>query len=387
MMAFLGSLILIVFFTKLAGDLSVRLGQPAVLGKLVSGIVLGPAMLGWVQGGELVEIFAEIGVILLMFIAGLETDLQQLRQNWLSSCAVALGGIILPFVGSYGIALAWGFSQGHALFMGILFCATSVSITVQTLKEMNRLGSKEGTTILGAAVVDDVVVVILFAVLMSLLGATESVSIPLMAIQNLIFFIVIILVGWLAVPPVLKLMSRIKVTEGLMSGALLLCFGFAYFAESLGVAGIIGAFAAGLAVSQTIHRPVIEAKVEPIAYTLFVPVFFASIGLHVSFDGFVTQLVFILLLTGVAILTKLIGGGIGAKLTGFPMRQAAAIGSGMVSRGEVALIIAASGLSTGLLPAAYFTPVVLIIILTTLVTPPLIKVMFSAREQAVTSKD
>lgn len=387
MMAFLGSLILIVFFTKLAGDLSVRLGQPAVLGKLVSGIVLGPAMLGWVQGGELVEIFAEIGVILLMFIAGLETDLQQLRQNWLSSCAVALGGIILPFVGSYGIALAWGFSQGHALFMGILFCATSVSITVQTLKEMNRLGSKEGTTILGAAVVDDVVVVILFAVLMSLLGATESVSIPLMAIQNLIFFIVIILVGWLAVPPVLKLMSRIKVTEGLMSGALLLCFGFAYFAESLGVAGIIGAFAAGLAVSQTIHRPVIEAKVEPIAYTLFVPVFFASIGLHVSFDGFVTQLVFILLLTGVAILTKLIGGGIGAKLTGFPMRQAAAIGSGMVSRGEVALIIAASGLSTGLLPAAYFTPVVLVIILTTLVTPPLIKVMFSAREQAVTSKD
>lgn len=387
MMAFLGSLILIVFFTKLAGDLSVRLGQPAVLGKLVSGIVLGPAVLGWVQGGELVEIFAEIGVILLMFIAGLETDLQQLRQNWLSSCAVALGGIILPFVGSYSIALAWGFSQGHALFMGILFCATSVSITVQTLKEMNRLGSKEGTTILGAAVVDDVVVVILFAVLMSLLGATESVSIPLMAIQNLIFFIVIILVGWLAVPPVLKLMSRIKVTEGLMSGALLLCFGFAYFAESLGVAGIIGAFAAGLAVSQTIHRPVIEAKVEPIAYTLFVPVFFASIGLHVSFDGFVTQLVFILLLTGVAILTKLIGGGIGAKLTGFPMRQAAAIGSGMVSRGEVALIIAASGLSTGLLPAAYFTPVVLIIILTTLVTPPLIKVMFSAREQAVTSKD
>lgn len=375
-MAFILSLVLIILSTKLAGDLSARLGQPSVLGKLLAGILIGPAVLGWVQPDTLITHFAEIGVLLLMFIAGLETDLEQLRRNWISSFAVAIGGIILPFIGGYSLSVLLGLSHAHSLFMGLLLCATSVSITVQSLKELNRLDSREGTTILGAAVVDDVVVVILFAVMMSLMGSGQTVAIPVMLLKKTVFFAVLLAAGWFIVPLVMKWISKIKVSEGVMSGALLLCFGLSYFAEYMGVAGIIGAFGAGLAISRTSYKETVEHKIEPIAYTLFVPVFFVSVGLHLSFEGLGSQWLFVALLTAVAIVTKLVGGGIGARLTGFNFRQSLAIGSGMVSRGEVALIIASSGLSAGLLPAPYFTAIVLVVILTTLVTPPLIKVLF-----------
>ena len=379
-MEFILSLILIIIATKLGGQVSIRVGQPAVLGKLLAGILIGPAVLGWVQNGELIDYFAEIGVLLLMFIAGLETDIEQLSKNSLSSFAVAIGGIILPFLGGYSFSLLLDLPHAHALFIGILLCATSVSITVQTLKEMDKLNSREGTTILGAAVVDDVIVVILFAVMMSLLGTAQTVSIPLMIVKKLAFFAIIILVSWKVVPFILKLANKIKVTEGLMSGALILCFGFSYFAEYMGVAGIIGAFAAGLAISRTSYQHSIETKVASIAYTLFVPVFFVSIGLNVSFTGVGDQLFFILALTVIAILTKLIGGGLGARLTGFTSHGSLVIGAGMVSRGEVALIIASAGLAGGLLPEQHFTAIVMVVILTTLVTPPLIKAVYQLKK-------
>lgn len=273
-MEFILYLVLILLATKLAGDLSVRLGQPAVLGKLLIGIVLGPAVLGWVQEGSFIHQFAEIGVLLLMFIAGLETDLDQLKKNWKSAFAVAVGGIILPFIGGYSSALAFGFDQPHALFFGIIFCATSVSISVQVLKEMNQLGSREGTTILGAAVVDDVLVVVLLAVLMSLMGTGGDVSLGLLIGKKLIFFAVIIAAGWLIVPRIMKWLAPLRVTEAVISTALVVCFGFAYFAEWMNMAGIIGAFAAGIAVAQTSYKHTVESKVEPIAYAVFVPVFF-----------------------------------------------------------------------------------------------------------------
>ncbi|OBZ10316.1 cation:proton antiporter [Bacillus sp. FJAT-26390] len=375
-MQFILYLALIIIATKLAGHLSVRLGQPAVLGKLLAGIIIGPAVLGWVQPDDFIGHFAEIGVLLLMFIAGLETDLEQLRENWKAAFAVAVGGIILPFVGGYGVAAALGLSSSEALFLGLLLCATSVSISVQTLKEMNQLSSKEGTTILGAAVVDDVVVVVLLAVMMSLLGTTDNVSIPLLIGKKALFFVIVIAVSIWVIPHFMKWFARFKITEAAMSAALIACFAFSYFAESMGVAGIIGAFAAGIAISQTSFKHDVESKVEPIAYTLFVPVFFVSIGLNITFEGVGSQIVFIILLSLVAILTKLIGGGLGARLTGFNNHSSLAIGAGMISRGEVALIIAATGLESGLLLPQYFTSVVMVVIVTTLVTPPVLKLVF-----------
>ncbi|MFX3622445.1 MAG: cation:proton antiporter [Ectobacillus sp.] len=374
-MLFYFEFVVILLSTKLAGDLSVRLGQPAVLGKLIVGILIGPAVFNIVETSELIDELSEIGVLLLMFIAGLETDLEELNRNLKQALAVALGGIILPFFGGYGIGLAFGMAASHAVFLGLLLCATSVSISVQTLRDLGKLNTRESTTILGAAVFDDVLVVILLAFAMSFLGG-QDVNITAVIVKKIVFFITIAFIGWKGVPLVMRLLSPLRVSESLISAALIICFSFAYYGELLGIAGIIGAFAAGIAISQTSYKHAVEKKIEPIAYAVFVPVFFVSIGMTISFEGLGSHVLFVIAVTVAAILTKLIGSGVGARLTGFNFRSSLGIGAGMVSRGEVALIIAAIGLEANLLEQSYFTAVVLVVILTTVITPPLLKKLF-----------
>lgn len=373
---------LILLSTKLAGDLSVRLGQPSVLGKLIVGIVIGPAILGWIENSELLTQLSNVGVILLMFMAGLETDLEELNANRNSSLAVALGGIILPFVGGYVSGLVMGMEQGNAVFLGLLLCATSVSISVQTLRDLGKMKTRESTTMLGAAVFDDILVVILLAFAMSFLG-TDDVNLTMVILKKVVFFASIILIGWKGVPAIMRWLSPLRVSESIVSAALIICFSFAYFGELLGIAGIIGAFAAGIAISQTNYKHEVEKKVEPIAYAMFVPVFFVSIGMNITFDGIGNQIWFILALTVIAVLTKLIGCGFGARLTGFDAKSSAIIGAGMVSRGEVALIIAGTGLSSGLLAQDYFTAIVIVVILTTMITPLMLKYTFGAKDKAM----
>lgn len=373
---------LILLSTKLAGDLSVRLGQPSVLGKLIVGIVIGPAVLGWIENSELLTQLSNVGVILLMFMAGLETDLEELNANRNSSLAVALGGIILPFVGGYVSGLVMGMEQGNAVFLGLLLCATSVSISVQTLRDLGKMKTRESTTMLGAAVFDDILVVILLAFAMSFLG-TDDVNLTMVILKKVVFFASIILIGWKGVPAIMRWLSPLRVSESIVSAALIICFSFAYFGELLGIAGIIGAFAAGIAISQTNYKHEVEKKVEPIAYAMFVPVFFVSIGMNITFDGIGNQIWFILALTVIAVLTKLIGCGFGARMTGFDAKSSAIIGAGMVSRGEVALIIAGTGLSSGLLAQDYFTAIVIVVILTTMITPPMLKYTFGAKDTAM----
>ncbi|MDF9526644.1 cation:proton antiporter [Bacillus cereus] len=373
---------LILLSTKLAGNLSVRLGQPSVLGKLIVGIVIGPAVLGWIENSELLTQLSNVGVILLMFMAGLETDLEELNANRNSSLAVALGGIILPFVGGYVSGLVMGMEQGNAVFLGLLLCATSVSISVQTLRDLGKMKTRESTTMLGAAVFDDILVVILLAFAMSFLG-TDDVNLTMVILKKVVFFASIILIGWKGVPAIMRWLSPLRVSESIVSAALIICFSFAYFGELLGIAGIIGAFAAGIAISQTNYKHEVEKKVEPIAYAMFVPVFFVSIGMNITFDGIGNQIWFILALTVIAVLTKLIGCGFGARMTGFDAKSSAIIGAGMVSRGEVALIIAGTGLSSGLLAQDYFTAIVIVVILTTMITPPMLKYTFGAKDKAM----
>ncbi|HDX9629496.1 TPA: cation:proton antiporter [Bacillus cereus] len=373
---------LILLSTKLAGDLSVRLGQPSVLGKLIVGIVIGPAVFGWIENSELLTQLSNVGVILLMFMAGLETDLDELNANRNSSLAVALGGIVLPFVGGYVSGLVIGMEQGNAVFLGLLLCATSVSISVQTLRDLGKMKTRESTTMLGAAVFDDILVVILLAFAMSFLG-TDDVNLTMIILKKVVFFASIILIGWKGVPAIMRWLSPLRVSESIVSAALIICFSFAYFGELLGIAGIIGAFAAGIAISQTNYKHEVEKKVEPIAYAMFVPVFFVSIGMNITFDGIGDQIWFILALTVIAVLTKLIGCGVGARMTGFDAKSSAIIGAGMVSRGEVALIIAGTGLSSGLLAQDYFTAIVIVVILTTMITPPMLKYTFGAKDKAM----
>ncbi|MCR8643523.1 cation:proton antiporter [Paenibacillus sp. N1-5-1-14] len=377
-------LLIILLATKLAGDISVRLGQPAVLGKLLIGIIIGPAVLGWIEKTEMIDSLSEIGVLLLMFIAGLETDLKALNQNRNSSLAVAVGGIIFPLVGGYLTGHFMGLEQSHSLFLGLMLSATSVSISVQTLKELGQLKSKESTTILGAALIDDILVVVALAVLMSFMTPGD-VSLSMLLIKKVLFFVVIIFAGWKVVPLVMRMLAPLAVSEAIISAGLIICFAFSYFAELMGVAGIIGAFAAGIAISQTKYREEVEHKIEPIAYVIFVPVFFVSIGLSVTFVGILDQIWFILGLTIVAVITKLAGSGLGARLTGFKGRSALGIGAGMVSRGEVALILGAIGLEAQLLDEKYFTSIIIVVILTTIVTPPMLKSIFGQKKE-VTSE-
>jgi len=371
---------LIIISTKIAGDIAVRLGQPSVLGKLLIGVIIGPAILDWVQNSDVIEAFSQIGVLLLMFFAGLETNIKDLNANRNSSIAVALGGIVLPLIGGYSLGILVGMEHSHALFLGLLLSATSVSISVQTFKEMGQLKSKESTVVLGAALVDDIIVVIILAVMMSLLTVSD-ISLGLLLGKKAIFFVIIIFLGWKTVPFLMQKLASLRVTEPVISVGIVMCFLFAYLAELFGVAGIIGAFAAGLAISQTGFHKEVEQKLEPIAYSVFVPVFFVSIGLSVSFSGLSNYILFITSLSIIAILTKLIGSGLGAKLTGFNTHSSLVIGAGMISRGEVALIIATIGLNAGLLAQEYFTSIIIAVIISTIATPPMLKILLAKPEK------
>ncbi|MCH6265061.1 MULTISPECIES: cation:proton antiporter [Neobacillus] len=367
-------LAIILIASKIAGSLSVRLGQPSVLGTLLIGIVLGPSVLGLVNETETLAEFSEIGVILLMFIAGLETDLDEFKRTGKASTYVGFGGIIFPLVFGYGAGIMLGMTALESWFLGLVLSATSVSISVQALKEMNQLKTREGTTILGAAVIDDVVVIIALAFLMSLSGG--DVNLTVVILKKVAFFAGALLIGWAVVPLFLKRFSVLKESETVISSALIICFVYAYFAEFTGVAAIIGAYIAGVAISLTDFKHEIFEKVETISYSIFVPVFFTSIGVTAQFGGIGENIIPIVLLSILAILTKLIGASLGSVLAGFSWGSALGIGAAMVSRGEVALIIADIGLETKLLSQDMFAIIVVVTLVSTLVTPPMMKLFF-----------
>jgi Kef-type K+ transport system membrane component KefB len=341
--------------------------------------VLGPSVLGLVTETDTLAEFSQIGVILLMFIAGLETDIDEFKRTGKASTFVGLGGIIVPLVLGYFAGIILNLTTIESLFLGLLLSATSVSISVQALKEMNRLKTPEGATILGAAVIDDVVVIIALAFLMSFAGG--DVNLTTVILKKVIFFAGAILVGWKVIPWCLKKFSSLKVTETVISSALIICFIYAYLAEYTGVAAIIGAYIAGVAISVTDFKHEVFEKVETISYSIFVPVFFTSIGITAQFSGISENIGLIAMLSILAILTKLIGASIGAKAAGFGWNSSLGIGSAMVSRGEVALIIAAIGLESNLLSPDMFAVIVVVILVTTIVTPPMMKLFFKSNAQ------
>lgn len=377
---FILQLAAILFASKIAGDISVRLGQPAVLGKLLIGIVLGPTVLGIVTDTEILKEVSQIGVILLMFIAGLETDIDEFKRTGKAATFVGILGIIVPLSLGYVAGTVIGLTNIQAVFLGLLLSATSVSISVQVLKEMNQLQSKEGSTILGAAVIDDILVIVSLAFLMSIAGS--DVALGAVILKKVLFFSVAIVVAWKIIPLVLRLFAPLRVDEAIISAGLIICFSFAYFAEATGVAAIIGAYIAGIGVSFTDYKKEIFHKVETISYSIFVPVFFTSIGVAVELSGVGEHIWLIVGLSVLAIFTKLVGAALGAKLAGFTWRPSLAIGAGMVSRGEVALIIAGIGLEAKLLTADLFAAIVIVVLVTTLVTPPLLKMLFKEEAKA-----
>lgn len=382
---FMVQLAIIIIAAKLAGSLSARFGQPSVLGEIIVGILLGPSVFGLIEQTDILSTFSTMGVILLMFIAGLETDLDEFKRSAKSSTFVGFGGIIFPLVLGYLTGILIGLSDVQAWFLGALLSATSVSISVQALKEMNQLKTAEGTTVLGAAVIDDVVVMIILAFLMSFGGSGDT-DVTTLVLTIVLFFAAAILVAWKVIPWFLKSFSKLPVSEPLVAAALIICFVYAFAAEYTGVANIIGAYIAGIAIGTTKFKDEIFGKVETISYSIFVPIFFAYIGISAEFTGILDNLVLIIGLSILAILTKFVGAGLGAKLSGFGWNSSMGIGSAMVSRGEVALIVAAIGLSSNLVSPDLYAAVIVVVVMTTIVTPPMMKVFFSRKNVETAAK-
>lgn len=395
---------IILLCTKLLGLATRKVQMPQVVGALLAGLLLGPAVAGVLTETSFIHEVAEIGVIVLMFCAGLETDIQELKASGKASFIIALCGVLVPLAGGFGLAYFFNRPDMIAsdaaasvflqnIFIGIILTATSVSITVETLKEMGKLKTRSGNAILGAAIIDDILGIIALTVVTSM--ADPSVHIGVVMLKIVGFFIFSAVAGFIFYK-VYKAW-----TEGASRGlhrhviiAFVFCLLMAYTAEQyFGVADITGAFIAGLIISNTERSVFIQTKFDTLSYMLLSPVFFASIGLKVvlpKMNGLIVA--FALLLMLVAVLTKIIGCGLGAKVCGYKPYQCKRIGVGMISRGEVALIVASKGTAVGLMSSAFLGPVVIMVVFTTIITPVLLKIIFKkgpdlpvAKEKEVSS--
>jgi len=379
-----GYIAVLIMAAKLFGDLATRIGTPPIVGQIATGIILGPALLNVVHETPLVTGFAEVGVILLLFLAGLETDFKSLMDNFKSSFAVAVIGVVLPFLGGWAVGSVFGFEPYQSIYIGTLLVATSVSISVQTLKELGRLRTAEGVTVLGAAVIDDVLGLIVLTIVLGVSGAAGAEAaaaaggIGELAWKIPAFFVAVVLVGKFLVPPLLNYVKRLKVDAfpPVHAGAAAIALGTAYLTESVfGIEPIIGAYLMGLMIGLTSDGHAIYEKLEDIASTLFVPVFFGSIGLVATFSGFGPYVVLFLVLFAVAVAGKWLAGLIGGRITGLSKVSSRIVGASMVSRGEVGLIVAAIGLQSGIIAGGLYTVMVLISITTSLATPILLKLV------------
>lgn len=382
------NLALILLSTKILGLATQKFQMPQVVGALMAGLIIGPALLGLVEETEFIKMTAEIGVIVLMFCAGMETDLNEMKKSGKASLFIAIVGVIVPLIGGYFVALFFnkpGLIDSDAsgtiflqnLFIGVILTATSVSITVETLKELGKLKTRSGNAILGAAIIDDVLGIIALTVITSM--ADTSVHLSMILLKIVGFFIFCLIAGFAFNRFYVRWVVRTE--SGLHRHviiAFVFCLFMAYIAEvAFGVADITGAFIAGVIISTTQRTRYLASKFDVISYAYLSPIFFASIGLQVVLPKMSpTVVLFGVALVVVAILTKVVGCSLGGKVCGYTNEECVRIGIGMISRGEVALIVASKGAALGLLGSAFLGPIVLVVIITTVITPVLLKLAY-----------
>ncbi len=384
----LKDLAIIIFTAKFFGVLARKCKAPQVVGQIIAGLLIGPCVLGWVVQSDFITQMAEIGVVLLMFEVGLETDLKELVKTGPIALLIACAGVFVPLVlgsllymGFYGFA-PWGSEEFYkAVFIGTIMTATSVSITVAALQELGKIKGKVGTTIVSAAIIDDVIGII---VLTFVIGFKSPDSHPGMVIlKTIIFFIIAIIGGAVTFKIFLVLDHRYPHTRRIPIVSLAFCFALSYVAEKyFGIADITGAYIAGIVLCNLSDNTYIERKVDVSSYMLFGPLFFASIGLKTNFDSMDSTLfAFCICFVIVALVAKIIGCGLAAKLCRYTFSDSLKIGVGMMTRGEVALIVAQKGLTAGLLTADYFMAVILLILFSSILTPIILKFLYTRDEK------
>ncbi len=376
-------LAIIIFAAKICGLAAKKLKAPQVVGEIIAGLLLGPSVLGIVDQSDFLSQMAEIGVILLMFSAGLGTNLKDMLKTGPAALLIAAVGVFVPLVAGYllyscfyGFAAIGSEEFYKAIFIGVIMTATSVSITVQTLRELGHLKSRVGTLILNAAIIDDVIGII---VLTFVVGFKDPESDPLSVVgSTLLFFLFCGIVGFLIFKLFKWFDKKYPHKRRIPILGLSLCFALAYIAERFfGIADITGAYIAGLILCSLHDSDYIAEKMDINSYMLFGPVFFASIGLKTEFSGFTVRLLlFSAAFTIVAMIAKVIGCGITARAFGYSSKDSLRVGVGMMTRGEVALIVSQKGLAVGLLEPEYFTSVILLIICSSVVTPVIMKLLY-----------
>ena len=386
---FLVDLAIILLSTKALGVLTRKFQLPQVVGALLAGLILGPAILGVIHESTLIHDLAEIGVIIIMFCAGTEVDLKELKKAGKAAVAVALMGVVLPLLGGYLVASAFNMSflpLVKNIFLGVILTATSVSITVETLQEMGKLKTRAGTIILGAAILDDVLGLVILTIIMGVSGngAAEGASVGGVLLKIVLFFFVAVIIG-IPISKFFNSYSKVhKKKRRFPIFAFAFCLFLAFIGERyFGVADIAGAFIAGLIISTTVHSGYIHRRFEILSYMFLTPIFFASVGISIEITHMSWSFLWLALaITAVAILTKVAGGAIGAKITGSDNQEALRIGIGMVARSEVALIVTNKGVAAGIIPTALFAPIAIMVIVTSILTPILLKLVFTTKNNS-----
>lgn len=380
----LRDLAIILLLAKFFGIVARKCKAPQVVGQIIAGLLVGPCVLGWINHTEFITQLAEIGVIILMFEVGLESDLKELIKTGPIAFLIACAGVFAPLVlgaflymGFYGVA-PWGSDNFYkAVFIGTIMTATSVSITVASLQELGKIKSKVGTTIVSAAIIDDVIGII---VLTFVIGFKDPNSNPgMVVLKTIAFFIVAIVGGYVVYKIFANLDKRYPHTRRIPIVSLAFCFALSYVAEKyFGIADITGAYIAGVVLCSLSDNEYIERKIDVSSYMFFGPIFFTSIGLKTSFDAMNGKLfAFCICFVLVALGAKIIGCGLISKICRYSLSDSLKIGVGMMTRGEVALIVAQKGLDTGLLTADYFTAVILLILVSSIATPIILKLLYA----------
>ena len=378
----------IILAAKMCGLIARKLKAPQVVGEIIAGLVIGPAMLGIVSETEFLIQMAEIGVVLLMFSAGLETDLKEMVKTGPVALLIAISGVIIPIIMGaalyffeHGVA-PWGSDEFYkAVFLGVVLTATSVSITVQALKELGKIQGRVGSTIISAAIIDDVIGIIVLTVVIGLKGPSKNISSVIF--NTTAFFVFAAIVGVISYKLFKMLDKKYPHTRRIPIIGLAYCLILSFVAEAwFGIADITGAYVAGVILCSIDDSDYIAEKMDINSYMIFGPIFFASIGLKTSIDNITWAIIsFTIIFVIIGAISKIIGCGLMAKVCKFNMSDSMKIGVGMMNRGEVALIVAQKGLIAGLLSAEIFTSVIILIIATAIATPIALKMLYSHDEK------
>jgi Kef-type K+ transport system membrane component KefB len=389
---FLLQLAILLIAAATGGWLASKISMPPVLGQILVGIIIGPTVFNLVDGdNHLIHQISQIGVVFLMFLAGLETDLKELKASGKGASMIAFGGVTLPL--ALGTIIPLLFFKNYlpdgdshhqlmfALYIGTILTATSVSISVSVLRDLKQMGSRQGISILGGAIIDDVLGIILLAVVSGMVNPGANTSVSQLLINIVLFFVLAIVAGIIISKGITKFAQGSVWRDRIITFAIILCFIFAYVAEMFSVAAITGAYFAGVAFATTPYRHRIVNKVQSFAYALFTPIFFVSIGLSaVITSDIINYIGYSLVIVFLAVFGKIIGCGLGARLSGFSPKHSLQVGIGMIARAEVALIVANQGLKSGIIKDETFTSVVLLVVISTIVTPPLLKLLFKGEK-------